>query len=101
MNQANLMAQVKKMQAEMVKAQEELATTVVTGSAAGGSVIVTMTCDQRVKGVKIAKEAIDPEDAETLEDLVLVAFNDAIAKANETSQARMGGVTGGMKIPGF
>jgi len=95
------MAQVKKMQQEMAKAQEELANTVVTGSAAGGAVTVEMTCDQRVKGVKIAKEAIDPEDAETLEDLVTVAFNDAIAKANERSQARMGGVTGGLKIPGF
>ncbi len=101
MNQANLMAQVKKMQAEMVKAQEELADTVVTGTAAGGSVTVEMTCDQRVKAVKIAKEAIDPEDAETLEDLVLVAFNDALTKANEASQKRMGGVTGGLKIPGF
>jgi len=101
MNQANLMAQVKKMQQEMAKAQEELANTVVTGSAAGGAVTIEMTCDQRVKGVKIAKEAIDPEDAETLEDLVTVAFNDAIAKANERSQARMGGVTGGLKIPGF
>jgi len=95
------MAQVKKMQQEMAKAQEELANTVVTGSAAGGAVTIEMTCDQRVKGVKIAKEAIDPEDAETLEDLVTVAFNDAIAKANERSQARMGGVTGGLKIPGF
>jgi len=95
------MAQVKKMQQEMAKAQEELANTVVTGSAAGGAVTIEMTCDQRVKGVKIAKEAIDPEDAETLEDLVTVAFNDAIAKANEKSQARMGGVTGGLKIPGF
>lgn len=101
MNQAQLMAQVKKMQSEMAKAQEELAATIVTGSAAGGAVSVEMTCDQRVKSVKIGKDAIDPEDPETLEDLVLVAVNDAIAKANEVSQKRMGSVTGGMRIPGL
>jgi DNA-binding YbaB/EbfC family protein len=101
MNQAQMMAQVKKMQAEMVRAQEELATTVVTGTAAGGTVAVEMTCDERVKSVRIAKEAIDPEDAETLEDLVVVAVNDALAKVAETSQKRMASVTGGMRIPGL
>ncbi len=101
MNQAHLMAQVKKMQAEMTKAQEELANTVVTGSAAGGSIEVDVTCDQRVKRVRIAKDAVDPEDVESLEDLVTVAINDALTKAAETSQKRMGSVTGGMKIPGL
>jgi DNA-binding YbaB/EbfC family protein len=101
MNQAQLMAQVKKMQAEMTKAQEELANTVVTGSAAGGVVSVEATCDQRVKSVRIAKEAVDPEDVETLEDLVVVAMNDALAKSTEASQKRMTSVTGGMRIPGL
>jgi DNA-binding YbaB/EbfC family protein len=101
MNQAHLLAQVKRMQTEMAKAQEELANTVVTGSAAGGSVTVEMTCDQRVKSVKIAKEAVDPDDVETLEDLITVAVNDAVAKATETQQKRMASVTGGMKIPGL
>jgi hypothetical protein len=101
MNQAHLMAQVKKMQAEMQKAQEELANTVVTGSAAGGSVTVEMRCDQRVTRVKIGKDAADPDDVETLEDLVAVAVNDALSKANETSQKRMASVTGGMRIPGL
>lgn len=101
MNQAQLMAQVKKMQAEMAKAQEELAATVVTGSAAGGSVTVNVTCDQTLKRVKIAKEAVDPEDVETLEDLVMVAVNDALRKANETSQKRMASVTGGVRVPGL
>jgi hypothetical protein len=101
MNQMQLMAQVKKMQAEMTKAQEELASTVVTGSAAGGEVTVDMTCDQRVKSVKIGATAIDPQDPETLEDLVLVAVNDALAKAAEASQQRMASVTGGMRIPGI
>lgn len=101
MNQAHLMNQVKKMQADMLKAQEDLAATVVTGSAAGDAVRVEMTCDQRVKSVKIGKDAIDPNDAETLEDLVLVAVNDALTKSSEESQRRMSGVTGGMRIPGL
>ncbi len=101
MNQAQLMAQVKKMQAEMAKAQEELASTIVSGSAAGGAVTVDVSCDQRVKRVRIGKEAVDPDDVETLEDLVTVAVNDALGKAQETSQKRMASVTGGMRIPGL
>jgi hypothetical protein len=101
MNQANLLAQVKKMQAEMSKAQEELANTIVSGSAAGGSVTVDVSCDQRVKRVKIAADAVDPQDVETLEDLVMVAVNDALGKAAETSQKRMASVTGGMRVPGL
>jgi hypothetical protein len=101
MNQAHLMAQFKKMQAEMQKAQEELAKTIVSGSAAGGSVTVELSCDQRVVRVKIAKEAVDPEDVETLEDLVTVAMNDALSKANEASQKRMASATGGIRVPGL
>ena len=73
----------------------------MTGTAAGGAVSVEMTCDQRVTRVHIGKEAVDPEDIETLEDLVSVAVNDALAKANETSQKRMAAFTGGMRIPGM
>ena len=101
MNQAQLMAQVKKMQAEMAKAQDELANTTVTGSAANGLVSVEMTCDQRMKGIKIGKDAVDPDDIETLEDLVTVAVNDALTKAGEAASSRMGSVTGGMRIPGL
>lgn len=101
MNQAHLLAQFKKMQAEMQKAQEELANTVVTGTAAGGAVTVDVTCDQRVRSVKIGKDAVDPDDLETLEDLVAVAVNDALGKASEASQKRMASVTGGVKIPGL
>lgn len=101
MNQAHLMAQFKKMQAEMQKAQEELANTIVSGSAAGGTVTVQLSCDQRVQRVTIAKDAVDPDDIETLEDLVAVAVNDALSKAGETSQKRMASATGGMRIPGM
>lgn len=101
MNQAQLMAQVKKMQSEMARAQEELASTIVTGSAAGGSVTIDMTCDQRVTRVKLAPDVVDPADLETLEDVLLVAFNDALEKSSEASQKRMASVTGGMRIPGL
>lgn len=101
MNQAQLMAQMKKMQQEMTKAQDELASTVVTGVAAGESVKVEMTCDHRVKSVKIAAEAVDPQDVETLEDLLTVALNDALKKVEETTQDRMGRLTGGVRIPGL
>jgi DNA-binding YbaB/EbfC family protein len=95
------MAQMRKMQQEMAKAQDELASTVVTGVASGENVKVEMTCDHRIKSVKIAKEAVDPDDVETLEDLIVVALNDALKKVEETAQSRMGRLTGGMKIPGL
>jgi DNA-binding YbaB/EbfC family protein len=101
MNQSQLMAQMKKMQQEMTKAQEELANTVVTGVAAGENVKVEMTCDHQVKSVKLTKDAVDPDDVETLEDLLVVAMNDALRKADETTQNRMGRLTGGMRIPGL
>jgi nucleoid-associated protein EbfC len=101
MNQAHLLAQVKKMQAEMTKAQEELANTVVSGSSGGGSVTVEATGDQRIKSVKIRAEAVDPQDVETLEDLVVVAVNDALTKSVEASQKRMASVTGGINLPGL
>ncbi len=101
MNQAQLMAQMRKMQQEMAKAQDELAATVVTGTAGGQSVKVEITGDHRVKSVSIAKELIDPEDAETLEDLLVVALNDGLKQVEETAQSRMGRLTGGMKIPGL
>lgn len=101
MNQARLMAQVKKMQEEMAKAQEELANTVVQGSAGGGVVTVDVTCDQHVKSVTISPEAVDPDDVETLEDLVTAAINDALSRAQETSAKRMQSVTGGVRIPGM
>ena len=101
MNQAQLMAQMRKMQQEMTKAQDELANTVVTGTAAGESVKVEMTCDHHVKSVKISKDAVDPDGIETLEDLLTVALNDALKKVEETAQSRMGRLTGGMRIPGL
>ena len=96
-----MMAQLRKMQDAMAKAQDELANTVVTGTASGDLVQVQITGDFQVKSVKVGKDAVDPEDVETLEDLVTVAFNDALAKVQELSSRKMGALTGGMRIPGL
>jgi DNA-binding YbaB/EbfC family protein len=101
MNQAQMLAQIRRMQEQMAKAQEELANTIVTGNAGGDAVAVEMSGEFRVKAVRIKKEAIDPEDAETLEDLLVVAINDAVAKIQELSGKKMGALTGGLRIPGL
>ena len=101
MNQAQLMQQMRKMQQEMTRVQEELANTVVEGSASGGLVTVGVSGDFTVKKVAIKPEVVDPEDVETLEDLVTVAVNDAIAKIQEISGKKMGALTGGLRIPGL
>lgn len=101
MDMGKLMKQAQKMQEAMVKAQEELAQQVVEGTAGGGVVTVTATGGMEVKGIKIKPEAVDPDDIETLEDLVLAAVKDALGKANQLAQSQMGGITGGMKLPGM
>jgi DNA-binding YbaB/EbfC family protein len=85
----------------MAKAQEELAAATVEGTAGGGAVVVVLTGTQDVKSIKIQKDAVDPEDVETLQDLVLAAFTDALKKSRELAAQRLGGVTGGLKIPGM
>jgi len=101
MNQAQMLAQIRRMQEQMAKAQEELANTTVTGTAGGDAVTVEMSGEFRTKAVRIKPEAIDPEDAETLEDLLVVAINDAITKVQEISGKKMGALTGGLRIPGL
>ena len=96
-----MMNQLRKMQQEMAKAQEEIQSTTVDGAAAGGAVKITMTGDFRVTKIALERSAVDPDDVETLEDVIVAAFNDARAKAEEYSAKRMGSVTGGLKIPGM
>lgn len=101
MDMGKLMKQAQKMQEAMMKAQEELAQQTVEGTAGGGVVTVTATGGMEVTGIKIKPEAVDPDDIETLEDLVLAAVKDALGKANQLAQSQMGGITGGMKLPGM
>jgi len=101
MNQAQMMAQMRKMQQDMERVQEELANTSVEGVAAGGAVTVAVNGDFRVTKVTIQPEAVDAGDIETLEDLVVVACNDALGKVQELSSRKMGALTGGLRIPGL
>jgi DNA-binding YbaB/EbfC family protein len=95
---AGLMQQAQKMQDDLKKAQEELAQVEVSGQAGGGMVKVTMTARMEVRRVHIDPAAIG-EDVEMLEDLIAAAFNDAVNRANEASQARMSQATAGMPLP--
>src|SRR5258706_12362295 len=90
-----------KMQADMAKAQEELGAMTVEGSAGGGAVVVVMTGTQECKEVRIKKEAVDPDDVETLEDLMRAATTDALAKSKQLAADKLSGLTGGLKLPGM
>ncbi|XID92109.1 YbaB/EbfC family nucleoid-associated protein [Paenibacillaceae bacterium WGS1546] len=100
-NMNQMMKQVKKMQEQMLKAQEELGNKTVEGTAGGGVVSVTVNGHKKVLDIKIKPEAVDPEDVEMLQDLVLTAVNDAMTKADELANQDMSKYTGGMKIPGL
>ena len=97
-NMNQMMKQVQKMQADMIKAQEALANETIEASAGGGMVTVTITGDLQVKDIVIAPDAIDPDDPELLQDMVLAAVNEAIRQAQELAATRMSGLTGGMDL---
>ena len=96
-----MMQQVQQMQAEMAKAQEELAHETVEASAGGGMVTVTANGAGEIQDIKIAAEAIDPDDPELLADTILAAVNEALRSANNLAQTRLGGLTGGLGLPGL
>ena len=91
-----MMKQVQQMQGEMMEAQEKLKDEVVEASAGGGMVTVKMSGDLRLLEVAISPEAIDPDDAELLQDMVLAAVNEAIRSAQELATNKLGGITGGL-----
>jgi len=96
---SQLMRQAQEMQANMQKAQDELASTEVEGTAGGGMVKVTVTCKHEVRRVAI-EPALLGDDKEMLEDLIAAAFNDARVKVERTVQERLSAVTGGLALPG-
>ena len=103
MNQRQLQQmqqQMQQMQRKMEKIQEELANETVEGSA-GSYVSVTMNGHREIQSIKLAPEVVDPEDVDTLQDLIVAAINDASKKAQELAEKRMGPLTQGMKIPGM
>ena len=103
-NMQQLMKQAQKMQEQMLAAQQQLADAEVTGSAGNGLVTVTVSGTGEVKSVSIDPQAVDPEDVETLEDLIVVAFREASDAAKAMAEETMGPLTaglGGLGLPGF
>jgi DNA-binding YbaB/EbfC family protein len=95
-NMQQLMKQAQRMQQQMVAAQQELAETQVSGTSGGGLVTATVTGSGEVLGVKIDPKAVDPDDVESLEDLVIAAIRDAARAAAELTEQKMGPLTKGM-----
>ena len=101
MNQAQMMKQMQQMQAKMAKIQDELAEETVEATAGGSAVKIVITGQQRIRSVEIDPSVVDPEDVEMLQDLMVAAFNEALAKSQELAASRMAALTGGLKIPGL
>ena len=101
MDMNKLLKQAQQMQAEMAKAQEELANERVEASVGGGMVTVTATGGGELLTIKISPEAIDPDDPETLEDLVLAGVNQALKNAQDLAQSRLGGAMGDLGALGL
>lgn len=104
MDMNKMLQQVQQMQADMQKAQEELANERVEASAGGGMVTVTASGSGQIVDIKISPEAIDPDDPETLQDLVVAGVNQALENAQELAQSKLGDVSGGLKglgLPGL
>ncbi len=95
-NMNQMLKQVQQMQEEMAKAQEELKNETVEATAGGGTVTVVMTGELKVSEVRIDPDAVDPDDVELLQDLVLAAFNEALRSAQELQTRKLGAATGGL-----
>lgn len=101
MNMNKMMKQVQKMQSEMMKMQEELGNRVVESTAGGGAVKAVVNGKQELLSIEIKPEAVDPEDVEMLQDLILTAVNGALNQSREMVSSEMGKLTGGLNLPGL
>ena len=97
----NLLKQAQQLQAQLDKAQQELEAETVVASAGGGVVRVVCTGKQKVLSVTIDPAAVDPDDVEMLQDLVLAAVNESMERAQALADERMSAITGGFKLPGM
>jgi hypothetical protein len=97
----NMMKQAQKLQAKMIKLQEELGQKTVETSSGGGMIRVTANGKQQIVSISIEKEVVDPNDVEMLQDLVLAAVNEALTKSQEMVSQEMSKLTGGLHIPGL
>lgn len=100
MNYHKLMKQVQKMQADMARVHEELGRETVEAAAGGGAVQVTVNGHLELVSVRIQPEAVDPDDVEMLQDLILAAVNEGLRAARKTAEQKMAAVTGGITLPG-
>lgn len=98
MNMNNIMKQYQRMQRKLEETQEELAKKEYTGQAGGGAVKATVTGAKVLTKLELGKDAVDPEDVETLEDMIVAAVNQALESADEDSQSQMGKLTGGLGL---
>jgi DNA-binding YbaB/EbfC family protein len=96
-----MLKQVQQMQADMAQAQDQLKNEIVEASAGGGMVTVKVSGDLEIKEIKIDPDAVDPEDVELLQDMVLAATNEAIRSAQELANRKLGGLTGGLDLGGL
>lgn len=96
MQMQNLLRQAQRMQKEMEDNKEKLEQQEFTASSGGGAVKVTMSGDKKIKSIEIAKEAVDPDDVETLQDLIIAAVNEAMTQVDEESQKLFGNVGGNL-----
>ena len=101
MSLGKLMKQAAKMQQQMEQIQASLATRTVEATSGGGAVKVVAKCDGSLASIKIDPQALNPSDAQLVEDMILTAANQALSQAKEISNAEMGKVTAGMNLPGF
>ena len=101
MNMNALMQQAKRMQEQMMKAQEELENTEVVGKAGGEMVAVTINGKKEILAIDLKPEIVDPDDIETLSDILVAAVNEAIKRVEDTNSEELGKITGPMNMPGL
>ena len=100
-NMNSMLRQAQKMQADIENAQAEIDETDFSAAVGGGAIEVVMSGNKVLKSIKIKPEVVDPEDIEMLQDLIISAFNEAVAKVEETTEAEMSKITGGVSLPGM
>ena len=101
MNMAQMMKQARKMQEQLAQTEEKLRDMEVSSSAGGGMVKVTATGGMRITSIQIDPEAVNPEDTDLPQDMILAAVNDALNSAQDLASQQMSAVTGGLNIPGL
>ena len=101
MSMANLQRMAQQMQQQMARVQEELESETVEGSSGGGVIRAVVTGKQELVSVTIDPSAVDPDDVEMLQDLVVAAINDALGESRRLAESKMAAITGGLRLPGM